>query len=120
MSRGSGQRAGDSDPGRSRELPEDAVDPDQLLTNVSIYWFTGAGASAAWFLYEITHPTEWGAGQCPEGVGPVRRPSVRASDMDSDHEIDLWSEFDQGGHLAAMEVPALLIDDVRKFFRRFR
>jgi epoxide hydrolase len=120
MSRGSGQRAGDSEPGRSRELPEDAVDPDQLLTNVSIYWFTGAGASAAWFLYEITHPTEWGAGQCPEGVGPVRRPSVRASDMDSDHEIDLWSEFDQGGHLAAMEVPALLIDDVRKFFRRFR
>ena len=109
-----------SDPGRSRELPEDAVDPDQLLTNVSIYWFTGTGASAAWFLYEITHSTEWGAGQCPEGVGPVHRPSVRASDMDSNHEIDLWSEFDQGGHLAAMEVPDLLIDDVRRFFRRFR
>ena len=29
------------------ELPEDAVDRDQLLTNVSIYWFTGAGASSA-------------------------------------------------------------------------
>jgi epoxide hydrolase len=40
--------------------------------------------------------------------------------MDSNHEIDLWSEFDQGGHLAAMEVPDLLIDDVQRFFRRFR
>ena len=40
--------------------------------------------------------------------------------MDSNHEIVRWSEFDQGGHLAAMEVPALLIDDVRMFFRRFR
>jgi epoxide hydrolase len=40
--------------------------------------------------------------------------------MDSNHEIDLWSEFDQGDHLAAMEVPDLLIDDVRRFFRRFR
>jgi hypothetical protein len=41
-----------SDPGRSRELHEDAVDSDQMLTNVSIYWFTGTGASAARFLYE--------------------------------------------------------------------
>jgi hypothetical protein len=51
-----------------------------MLTNVSIYWFTGTGASAARFLYEITHSTEWGAGQCAAGVGPVRRPTVRAGD----------------------------------------
>ena len=69
-----------SDPDRSRELHEDAVDSDQMLTNVSIYWFTGTGASAARFLYEITHSTEWGAGQCAAGVGPVRRPTVRAGD----------------------------------------
>src|SRR5215211_3932684 len=30
--------------------PEEAVDRDQLLTNVSIYWFTRSGASAARFL----------------------------------------------------------------------
>ena len=28
-------------------LPEEAVDRDQLLTNVSIFWFTGSGATAA-------------------------------------------------------------------------
>jgi pimeloyl-ACP methyl ester carboxylesterase len=34
------------------ELPEDAVDRDRLLTEVSLYWFTGSGASSADFLYE--------------------------------------------------------------------
>jgi microsomal epoxide hydrolase len=31
-----------------------------------------------------------------------------------------WSEFDRGGHFAAMEEPDLFIADVREFFRRFR
>ncbi len=33
-------------------LPDDAVDRDQLLTTVSIFWFTGAGASSAHATYE--------------------------------------------------------------------
>jgi hypothetical protein len=40
-------------------LPEQAVDRDQLLTNVSLYWFTRTGASAANFLYEAAHSSEW-------------------------------------------------------------
>src|ERR1700741_1206760 len=32
--------------------PQDAVDVDRLLTNVSVYWFTGSGASSARFGYE--------------------------------------------------------------------
>jgi pimeloyl-ACP methyl ester carboxylesterase len=28
-----------------------------------------------------------------------------------------WSEFDRGGHFAAMEAPDLLVDDLRSFFR---
>jgi pimeloyl-ACP methyl ester carboxylesterase len=31
-----------------------------------------------------------------------------------------WSEFDRGGHFAAMEEPDLLVGHVRDFFRRFR
>ena len=103
------------------ELPEDAVDLDQLLTNVSIYWFTGTGASAARFLYETGHSTEWGApGSAPQGWALfAAQPFVRAM-MDPDHEIEHWSEFDRGGHFAAMEVPDLLVEDVRRFFRRHR
>jgi pimeloyl-ACP methyl ester carboxylesterase len=34
--------------------------------------------------------------------------------------ITHWSEFDRGGHFAAMETPDLLVDDVRTFFRTVR
>ena len=27
-----------------------------------------------------------------------------------------WTEFDRGGHFAAMEAPDLLVDDLREFF----
>ena len=103
------------------ELPEDAVDLDQLLTNVSIYWFTSTGASAARFLYETGHSTEWGApGTAPQGWALfAAQPFVRAM-MDPGHEIEHWSEFDRGGHFPAMEVPDLLVEDIRRFFRRHR
>jgi hypothetical protein len=102
-------------------LPEHAVDLDQLLTNVSVYWFTGTGASAANFLYETGHSTEWGApGTAPQGWALfAAQPFVRAM-MDPDHEIEHWSEFDRGGHFAAMETPDLLVGDVREFFRALR
>jgi pimeloyl-ACP methyl ester carboxylesterase len=106
---------------QTAELPEDAVDLDQLMTNVSIYWFTGTGASAARFLYETGHSTEWGApGTAAQGWALfAAQPFVRAM-MDPDHEIEHWSEFDRGGHFPAMEVPDLLVDDVREFFRTLR
>jgi epoxide hydrolase len=106
---------------KAAELPEDAVDLDQLLTNVSIYWFTGTGASAARFLYETAHSTEWGApGKAPQGWSLfAAQPFVRAM-MDPEHEIEHWSEFDRGGHFPAMEVPNLLVGDMREFFRGLR
>jgi epoxide hydrolase len=103
------------------ELPEDAVDLDRLLTNVSVYWFTGTGASAANFLYETGHSTEWGApATAAQGWALfAAQPFVRAM-MDPDHEIEHWSEFDRGGHFPAMEAPDLLFGDVRRFFRTLR
>jgi hypothetical protein len=37
-----------------------------------------------------------------------------------DHTIVHWSEFDRGGHFAAMQAPDLLVGDVRTFFQRVR
>lgn len=39
---------------------------------------------------------------------------------EQNNNIVHWSDFDRGGHFAAMEAPDLLISDVRAFFRRFR
>jgi epoxide hydrolase len=40
--------------------------------------------------------------------------------LDPEHKAEHWSEFAQGGHVLAMEEPALLVDDLRALFRPFR
>ncbi|MGH8828974.1 MAG: hypothetical protein ACRDVZ_15520, partial [Jiangellaceae bacterium] len=58
----------------------------------------------------------------------ARRPGVAvfAADagvravLDPDRSIDHWSEFASGGHFPAMEVPDLLVADVRAFLRTVR
>jgi pimeloyl-ACP methyl ester carboxylesterase len=103
------------------ELPEDAVDRDQLLTNVSLYWFTRTGASAATFLYEAAHSSEWLApAGTPQGWAAFATDGLVRRLLDPEEEIEHWSEFERGGHFAAMEAPDLLIEDVRAFFRGFR
>ena len=102
-------------------LPEDAVDRDQLLTNISIYWFTHSGASAAHALYESMHAQEWGeAGPAPTGFAVFGAESIARRLMDPEHHIAHWSEFERGGHFPAMEVPELLAGDIRAFFRPLR
>ncbi len=103
------------------DLPEDAVDRDQLLTNVSVYWFTGTGASAAHFLYDSMHSQDWGEeGTAPTGFAVFGRDTVTRRLMDPEERIEHWTEFDRGGHFPAMEVPDLLVEDLRLFFRPLR
>ncbi len=103
------------------DLPEDAVDRDQLLTNISLYWFTRTGASAAHALYESMHAQEWGEeGHAPTGFAVFGADTIVRRLIDPEHKIKHWSEFERGGHFPAMEVPDLLVGDVRKFFRRLR
>jgi pimeloyl-ACP methyl ester carboxylesterase len=104
------------------ELPETAVDRDQLLTNVSIYWFTGTGSSAANFIYEASHADrDWGAmSPAPAGMAVFAADNMMRYVLNRDGHIGHWSEFEGGGHFPAMEVPDLLVADVRKFFRDLR
>nr|MDT0656775.1 epoxide hydrolase [Micromonospora sp. DSM 115978] len=41
-------------------LPERSVDRDRILTDVSLYWFTGTAASSAQVYYEAAAETDWG------------------------------------------------------------
>jgi epoxide hydrolase len=111
------------------KLPEDAVDRDQLLTNVSIFWFTGAGASSANCVYEGMQAWRAMAAQpsseSPQpvtatGVAVFAADSTIRSLMDPTGRIEHWSEYDRGGHFAAMEVPDLLAGDLRTFFHTHR
>jgi pimeloyl-ACP methyl ester carboxylesterase len=101
------------------ELPEEAVDLDAILTTVSIYWFTGSGASAARFIWEAAHAErDWGAtNPAPTGFAVFNADPIVRRTLDPGHAIAHWSEFERGGHFPALEVPELLVPDIRSFFR---
>jgi pimeloyl-ACP methyl ester carboxylesterase len=104
----------------SAELPEDAVDRDQLLTNVSIYWLTGTAGSTANSYYERFHdPSMWAPkdrSTVPTGVAVFPTDVAIRRFAEKTDTIVHWSEFDRGGHFAAMETPDLLTQDIRAFF----
>jgi epoxide hydrolase len=103
----------------AKQLPEAAVDIDQLLTTVSVYWFVRGGASAAHFLYEASHAApSWGeTHNRPQGfVVFGHEPLVRRI-LDPEHNLAYWNEHDSGGHFPAMEAPELLVSDIRTFFQ---
>ncbi|MEU5090333.1 epoxide hydrolase family protein [Streptomyces sp. NPDC021356] len=112
------------------ELPEEAVDRDRLLTNVTIYWLTATAGSSAQFYYEgaagvraaaagavpppLTVPV--GVAVFPDDIFvPIR--SLADRDLPT---ITHWTEFEQGGHFAALEQPAALSGDIRAFARALR
>jgi pimeloyl-ACP methyl ester carboxylesterase len=103
------------------EVPEDAVDRDRLLTNVMLYWLTGTAGSAANIYYEDKQAGAWPEpSTVPTGVAVFAEDISVRRYAEQSNNIVHWSDFDRGGHFAAMEVPDLLIADVRQFFRQFR
>jgi pimeloyl-ACP methyl ester carboxylesterase len=103
--------------------PARPIEPDRLLTNVMLYWLTGTGGSSSRLHYEAAAVRERPL-PCPAPIGvavfphdlvlPVRRLAEQT------YTVARWTEFDRGGHFPAIEVPEILVQDVRAFFRRLR
>jgi epoxide hydrolase len=92
------------------------VDRDLLLTIVSMYWFTGCGATAAHTLYEQAHSSDWGApAPVPHGFAVFGADETVRKLMPAPAGAH-WSEFPRGKHFPAMEAPAELAADLRAFF----
>ncbi len=89
-----------------------------MLTIISLYWFTGAGALSANFIYENLHAQrDWGTqNPVPAGYAVFGAESFVRKLVDPDRRMQHWSEFERGQHFPAMEVPELLAADIRKFF----
>jgi epoxide hydrolase len=106
----------------SGELPEAAIERDHLLTNVMLYWLTGTAASAANLYYEGMQSGAWpqGPSGVPTGVAAFAEDVAIRRYAEAHHSIVHWTDFDRGGHFAAMEAPELLVADVRLFFRALR
>jgi pimeloyl-ACP methyl ester carboxylesterase len=96
------------------------VDRDQLLTTVSLYWFTGSGATAAHTLYEQAHSSDWGAQpSVPQGFAVFGADDTVRKLVPAPAGAH-WSEFPRGKHFPAMEAPAQLAADLQAFFGPLR
>jgi len=114
----------DLDPDAINPL-EDKFSKDEMLTNISLYWFTGSITSSARIYYEnrnfpareplgfVTVPT---AG----AVFPAEIYITPRLWAESQYNIVRWTLMPRGGHFAAMEEPELLLEDVREFFATLR
>jgi epoxide hydrolase len=110
----------------SGDRPEDAVDRDWLLTNVMLYWLTQTAGSSGRIYYERAH-ARYAARQPEPSTVPTALAVFPRDNFiplrhiaDRTNNIVQWTEYDRGGHFAALEQPELLVADIRRFFRGLR
>ena len=101
---------------------EDAVSRDELLANISLYWFTGAIGSSFWPYYARSHGA-WPipAGEvikAPTGYAEFREIVRPPRSLAEKTYVDIrrWTKMPKGGHFAALEQPAALAHEVVEFF----
>ena len=110
--------------------PDRALDRNRMLDDITLYWLTGTGASAARLYWEsirevqeiftsgtgdsVAVPTG-GSIFAHENPRPSRRWAARRFT-----DLRYWNELDRGGHFAAWEQPELFVGEVRAFFRLVR
>jgi pimeloyl-ACP methyl ester carboxylesterase len=100
---------------------------DELLTCITIYWVTQTIASAN-RLYAETRRVGAGASlpttRVPVPLGYARFPGDGFTPprawVERLYDVHRWTEMPEGGHFPALEVPDLLVEDVRAFFRPLR
>jgi len=104
---------------------------DHILDNITLYWLTGTGASAARSYWESGQATAQAtaAGQAPP---PMNLPfgfttfpgeiwkTPRSWVEESYPNVVYFNEVDKGGHFAAWEEPELFSTEVRAAFRSLR
>jgi len=109
--------------------PSGNLTRDHVLDNITLYWLTGTGASAARLYWDGGQATAHTAGQArPEMKLPVgftafpgeifRAPRSWVEKV-YPHVI-YFNEVDRGGHFAAWEEPQLFSEEVRAGFRPLR
>ena len=102
---------------------------DTILDNITLYWLTGTGASAARAYWESGRAQALAAGQAPPAVSvPVGFttfpgevfPAPRSWVEQAYPNVTYFNEVDKGGHFAAWEQPELFSEELRAAFRSLR
>ncbi len=98
---------------------------DEVLTTIMIYWATETINSSMRLYYEASHASPLTPEQrieVPAGVAIFPKDLALPPRAWAEHSlrVERWTEMPRGGHFAAMEEPALLVEDLRAFFRPLR
>lgn len=99
---------------------------NELLTTISLYWFTRSMPSAIRLYWENRlQPLRLTAGErvdIPVAVAhfPRELPIPPQSYVQRGYNVVRWTEMGAGGHFAALEEPQALADDIRSFARQLR
>ena len=109
--------------------PSGGLTRDHILDNVTLYWLTGTGASAARSYWESGQATARAAGQAPPPVSvpvgfttfPGEIVATPRSWVEQAYPtLTYFNKVDKGGHFAAWEEPELFSEEVRAAFRGLR
>jgi pimeloyl-ACP methyl ester carboxylesterase len=109
--------------------PSGNLTRDHILDNITLYWLTGTGASAARSYWESGQAQARAAGQAPPPVSiPVAFttfpgeifPAPRSWVEKSYSTLVYYNKVDRGGHFAAWEEPELFSSELREAFRSVR
>jgi pimeloyl-ACP methyl ester carboxylesterase len=102
---------------------------DHVLDNITLYWLTGTGASAARAYWESGQATAKAGGQAPPPMtlpfgfttfpGEISR-TPRSWVEKAYPNVVHYNEVDRGGHFAAWEEPQLFSEELRAAFRSLR
>ena len=101
--------------------PRNALSMDEMLSNISLYWFTNCIGASFWPYYARLHgpwPIQ-GKISVPAGYCEFPREILRPPRAAAERVFDIrrWSVMPRGGHFAALEHPVALANEIREFFR---
>ena len=103
--------------------PENVLSRDEMLDNVMLYWLTNSAASSARIYWESFNAINRDPVTIPTGISMFPKEIFRCSRRWAEKRFQnlvYWNELDQGGHFAALEQPALFVNEVRNCFRHMR
>jgi len=106
--------------------PEDALRLDQMLDDISVYWFTNSAASSARFYWENARNgrgANAGSIDLPMAATVFPREIFTTTKAWAEAlwpNLFYWNKVDRGGHFAAFEQPVIFADEMRKAFRSIR
>jgi pimeloyl-ACP methyl ester carboxylesterase len=97
-----------------------AISNDRILDSVTLTWLTRTAGSSGRIYREAQDSWTTEVEYCPVPTGLAVFPGDTTVRKLGERELNVvhHTEFDRGGHFAALEAPDLVIEDLRTFFTK--